>query len=40
MKGAALAAWDVMEEDLPGTGNVAGVKEGESTLRVFLLAAE
>ena len=37
VKGAALAACEVIVEDL-GAANVPGVKEGESTLRAFLLA--
>ena len=36
MKGAALA-FCVEIVDLPGTGNVAGVNEGESTFNVFFL---
>ena len=37
VNGAAFTACDVMVEDL-GAANVPGVKEGESTLKVFLFA--
>lgn len=40
VNGAALAAWEDMAEVLFGTESVEGVKEGDSTLRLFLSLSE
>jgi len=40
VNGAALAAWEEIADVLLGTESVEGVKEGDSTLRLFLSLSE